>query len=176
MSLKSPSRYSILNPQSLLHFAPSRAPREITLADGTQVGRGELVAQAHFWNEHLPRSQGAEIATGLAKLRGSLHQLARSVQEKPDLSEVRAIYGEVGFLPEARLPQFRRILEGLGFELIPGERPGWNPCRRAFWRNAVSWWYLRTFNMAASQRTHLRQVRRCEAWISREQLLARYGH
>lgn len=176
MSLKSPSNYSIMNPQSLLHFAPRRAPRAITLADGTRVDRGEFVAEAHFWNEHLPRSKGAELSAGLAMMRGSLQQLARSIQDQPNLGEVRAVFGEVGFLPEARLPQFRRILEGLGFEMVSGERPGWNPFHRAFWRNAVSWWYLHKFNTAASKQTRLRQVRRCEAWISREQLLARYGH
>jgi len=176
MSLKSPTVDSILNPKSLIHFARSQAPRTLSLADGTRVAGGELVAEAHLWNEHLPRSNGRELSTGLAMMRLSLRQLARSVQNQPGLEEVRAIYGEMGLLSETRLPQLRRIMNELGFELIPGERPGWNPFRRAFWRNVLSWYYLRKFNSTASKQIRLRQVRRCEVWISREQLLAKYGH
>ena len=178
MALKSVSAYSysLLNAECLLHFAPCATPRGLTLADGTRVARGEVVAETHLWNEHLPRSTGDELTTGLASMRGSLHQLASSMQTHPDLEAVRAIHGEMGLVTESRLPQLRRIMEGLGFELIPGERPGWNPCRRAFWRNAVSWWYLRKYNGAAAKHLHLGHVRRCEVWMSREQLLARYGH
>jgi hypothetical protein len=177
MPLKTGSAYSyaLLNADCLLHFAPCATPRGLTLADGTRVAPGEVVAEAHLWNEHLPRSTGGELATGMARMRGSLQQLAGAVQAHPDLEAVRAIYGEMGLVPETRLPQLRRILNELGFELIPGERPGWNLCRRAFWRNAVSWWYLRKYNASAAQQLRLRQVRRCEVWMSRDQLLARYG-
>jgi hypothetical protein len=174
MSLKESRGYSA-DPRCLLRIARARSPRALTLTDGTRLDAGELVVGTHLWNEHLPR-EGASLAPGLALMRGSLQELARFLQAQPELSDARAIYGEMGFLPDARLPQARRIAERLGFELVPGERPGWNPLSRAFWRNAVSWWYLRKFNPAGLRQTGFGRMRRCEAWMSRDQLLARYGH
>jgi hypothetical protein len=175
MSMKAVANYPVINPRCLMHIVGGHAPRAVRLADGTTVDKGEAIAQMHFWNEHLPRSTGGVTSAVLAVTRESLEELASRMQQMPNFREARAIYGEMGFLPESRLPQFQRILEGLGLELVPGDRPGLNPFCRAFWRNTVSWWYLRKFNVAASKQLRVQQIRRCEVWISREQLLARYG-
>jgi hypothetical protein len=135
------------------------------------------VLQTHLWNEHLPRA-GAGLTPGRALLRdfrASLAELARFLEARPELDGVRAIYGEVGFFPEARLPQARRIAAALGYDLVVGERPGWNPTRAAFWRNVNSWRLLRAFNPASLERTGFGRMRRCEVWMSRERLRALYG-
>lgn len=166
------------DPRCLLKIARTHTPRAITLADGTELQSGELVVATHLWNEHLPARSNPGLTPGLALLQGSresLRELARFLQTRPELDRVRAIYGEVGFLSDARLPQAQRIADRLGFDLVPGERPGWNPLRSAFWRNIESWWYLRRFNPASLERTGFGNLRRCEVWMSREQLLSRYG-
>jgi hypothetical protein len=175
MSLKSSSEYVVLDPRCLLRAVGRQSPRAITLADGAQVNQGDLVAETHLVNEHLPRHTGAEPAAGWPMMRLSLSELARRIEAESDLAGARALYGEIGFLPDDRLPQFDRILRGLGFELVPGERPGLNPLRRAFWRNVLSLGYLLRFNARAARPAGFRAVRRCQAWMSRDALLDRYG-
>ena len=162
------------NPRCLLKITPARSPRAVTLADGTRLAAGDPVVGTHLWNAHLP-GERAGLASILAQMNDSLRELARHLQAQPDLGDARALYGEMGFFPEERLPLARQIAERLGFELVPGERPGWNPVRRAFWRNAVSWWLLRRCNPAWLREIGFGRMRRVEAWMSREQLLARYG-
>jgi hypothetical protein len=166
------------DPRCLLRIVHGQSPRALVLADGARIAAGDVVLKAHLWNEHLPSPSDEGLTRGFFLLRDgqtSLQQLARFLESRPDLDEVRAIYGEVGFLSDDRLPQARRIAARLGFELIAGERPGWNPFQTAFWRNIESWRLLRRFNPAGLERTGFAQLRRCEAWLSREQLLARYG-
>lgn len=165
------------DPRCLLRIKHGRNAWPVVLADGTIVGPGEAVLTMHLWNEHLPARSDA-LAPGLALLRDgetTLRQLVRFLESRPDLDQVRAIHGEIGFLSDARLPQAQRIASRLGFQLVPGERPGWNPLRRSFWRNVESWRLLRRFNPESLERSGFGHLRRCEAWMSREYLRAEYG-
>ena len=162
------------NPRCLLRIATARSPRAVTLADGTRLEAGDPVVGAHLWNAHLP-GERAGLASILAQMGESLRELAHHLQAQPDLGDARALYGELGFFPEERLPLAQQLMARLGFELVPRERPGWNPFRRAFWRNVQSWRLLRRFNPAQLDAVGFGRMRRCEAWMSREQLLARYG-
>lgn len=169
------SRVFTPDPRCLLKISEAVSPRALTLADGTRLRAGERVVGAHLWNEHLPSRAEMGLATQLTRMRTSLRALAHEVEARPDLHGSRAVYGEIGFVPEARLREAQRAASRLGFELHVGEQPRWNPLRRAFWQNAVSWWFLRRFNPARLDQVGFGQMRRCEVWMSREQLLARYG-
>jgi hypothetical protein len=166
------------DPRSLLKIDRRPSPRAVTLADGTELAPGDPLVTTHLWNEHLPLRADAGLATGLELLRdgrSSLRELARHVAADPELAGARAIYGEMGFVADEQMDQARRIVGELGFELVPGERPGWNPLRDAFWRNVVSWWYLKRFNPARLRRLEFGRMRRCEMWMSLDTLFARYG-
>src|ERR1700722_18369879 len=52
------------NPTCIFRLDITRAPRDVTLRDGTAVHAGDRVARLHFWNEQIPAipPDGATIA------------------------------------------------------------------------------------------------------------------
>jgi len=159
----------------LLKITRSLSPREVNFADGTRLLQGDSVVATHLWNDHLPSPGTAGLSSHVSQLRGSLAELASYLQTEPELIEARAIYAEMGFLPDDRLHQARRVARQLGFDFRIGEQPRWNPLRRAFWRNTLSWWFLRKHNPAVLKHNSFGRMRRCEVWMSRSELLSRYG-
>src|SRR5439155_7900751 len=57
------SYYDIRNftddPQCVLRVGPMPAHMPVSLSDGTEIRKGELVGALHLWNEHVPRYSGS---------------------------------------------------------------------------------------------------------------------
>lgn len=158
-----------------ISFGPSL--REIALRDGTRVGVGDPIVHLHLWNERLlelpPR--GESLGWGRYLLQRGAHSLqllARHLERNPNV-EVVALRGELGFVTQLR--SIRPALERLGFEVLLKESPGWRLWRRAFWDNFYSYLLLWTFGPRSLWGKRLGQLQRVEVWMSRAELLARFG-
>jgi hypothetical protein len=112
------------NPTCIFRLDISRAPRKLTLRDGTVVSEGDRVARLHFWNEQIPTlpEDGATIAWARRMKQAigdSLHELARYLATRPDLADVAVICGYVPSGTRSQSRQVARIMGYYGFETIP---------------------------------------------------------
>jgi len=111
------------NPTCIFRLDITRAPRKLTLGDGTVVSEGDRVARLHFWNEQIPTlpQDGATIAWARRMKQAigdSLHELARYLATRPDLADVAVICGYVPSGTRSQSGQVARIMAYYGFETI----------------------------------------------------------
>lgn len=168
------------DPRCYLRAARLRCPRDLVLSDGAHLRIGDPLLALHLWNERLAGAAqaSAPLGWGMVLARGSafsLQELARFLTLHREFDNVRGLYGEMGFIDQARIEQARRIAGKLGFDLIEREQPGWNVFQRAFWENVFSWWMMWAFNAGSRADKSFAQLRRCELWMSRARLIERYG-
>lgn len=164
----------------ILRVGIGHSERDVHLADGTAIARGERIGELHLWNERLPRmgARGADMHWAVAMRRGlshSLRLLAEHVQDDPTWNDVRAFRGETAMEPRWIDPSGRDVLGRLGLELQP-RRAG--SCLRRFgdfWENFYTWWLIWTFAPGSLRNKRFRQIQRCQVWVSRPRLLAEYG-
>ncbi len=88
------------DPACIFRIEIDRADRRVALADGTFLQPGQRVARLHFWNEHIPLLPPKTGAMRWARhvyqsIGTSLHELARYLDGRPDLSDVDVICGDV---------------------------------------------------------------------------------
>jgi hypothetical protein len=164
----------------VFRVAVTRAPYSALLADGTFVRVGEPIGSLHFWNEHLARFPHAGPDLHWAKImqlrvRRSLEELCRHVEENPAWAEVTAIRAEAA-LPRRPLagPQLQRVARRFGFEArhappVPRGRVS------LVAENILLWGFARAYNPLALSRHHLLQGRQ-ELWLSRKALIANYSY
>jgi hypothetical protein len=112
------------SPTCIFRLDISRAPRKLTLRDGTVVSEGDRVARLHFWNEQIPTlpERGATIAWARRMKRAigdSLHELACYLATRPDLADVAVVCGYVPSGTRSQSGQVARIMGYYGFETIP---------------------------------------------------------
>lgn len=167
------------DPHSILRLSRSRSPRDVVLAEGRRIQKGEALLVMHFRNEQLASTPGggASLEWGLVFFRGALQSfrlLARFLSAHRDFDDVRAIYADFGFVQDDRMEQMGRLATRLGFDFIPRERPGWDVRQRAFWDNLFSWWLVWTYNPVSLVGKSFAHMRRCELWMSRERLREKY--
>ncbi len=165
------------DPRCLLRIGFGEARHPVQLSDGTFIRTGETVGDLHFWNEHLPRFPplGPDLRwakTVEDRARHSLETLARHVAQDPCWADIQAFRGNIALSRmRARLRQMRRVADRYGFEVK--DDPAMGPLR-ALGEDMVIWALTRAFNPVAGRRQGFLRQRR-EVWISRRQLLARYG-
>ena len=111
------------NPTCIFRLDISRAPRQLTLRDGTVVSEGDRVARLHFWNEQIPPlpEDGATIGWARRMQRAiaiSLDELARYLAEQPDLADVAIVCADVPSATRSQSGQLARIMAYYGFETI----------------------------------------------------------
>jgi hypothetical protein len=116
------------NPTCIFRLDITRAPRDVTLRDGTAVHAGDRVARLHFWNEQIPAipPDGATIAWARRMkqaIAGSLDELARYLATRPDLADVAVICGYVPSGTQSQSGQVARIMGYYGFEAIAETEP-----------------------------------------------------
>lgn len=164
----------------ILRLALSRNHRERMLSDGTVVRAGDLVVELHFWNEHIPRMgrEGPDLAWGLTfyrRLRHSLQELARYVEQTPALQNVVAFYGETSIAFDIHGQRYGEVLRRLGFDFVP--LPPTHIWQRIghFFQHLYVWALIWTFNPVSLKRKDLFAAQRGEMWISRQRLMERYG-
>jgi hypothetical protein len=103
----------------------------------------------------------------------SLHALAFYVESEPALRQIRALRGEAALSARLGISQVQRVAERFGFERVP---TNFSRCQRlyALGESCTLWALTRAFNPAAvSRQPFLRDHH--ELWISRADLLGRYG-
>lgn len=162
----------------ILRIALARSAEEITLSDGTRIGKGEVVGELHLWNEHIPPMDegGPSLEWALKSRRlliASLKKLATYLEDEPQFESVRAFRGETAF-PREGLER-RALFERLGFDLVRMDRIGRLKRFGEFWENVYTWGLIWTFNPGSLRRKDFFHLERVQLWISRQALLERYG-
>jgi hypothetical protein len=165
-------------PDCLLRISLGRAEEDTRLGDGTAVSRGDPIVELHLWNEQLP--SGADLTLARSnrlrrRMLSSLVELARYLEAEPSLAAVVAVRGRILCLNNSQIEAFSHLAAAAGFELIElGEAGGVARRLHDFLENLLHWALAWTFNPNALRAKGLRQSR-CEVWISRRALAARYA-
>ena len=162
----------------ILRVALGKSKEEITLSDGTKIGKGEVVGELHFWNERIPPmdEEGPSLEWALKfhrLLMASLKKLAIYLENEPQFESVRAFRGETTFSKESL--EGRALFERLGFDLVRMDRTGKLKRFGEFWENFYAWGLIWTFNPGSLRRKDFFRLERAQLWISRQALLERYG-
>ena len=105
-----------------------RGPKEVRLADGTHIRRGELFGELHYWNEHMPSLAEGKPALAWAltadhAVRQSLHFLAEFVETDPRYRQVQVFGGEMGGMPVRGMRMLASGGRRYGFEARPDDPP-----------------------------------------------------
>jgi hypothetical protein len=111
------------NPTCVFRLDINRAPRSLTLRDGTRVSAGQRIARLHFWNEQIPPVPKSGPTIGWARqmqraMETSLRELARYVSSHADLDDVAAVLGDAPSGTRAQREQLARIMARFGFEAV----------------------------------------------------------
>jgi hypothetical protein len=150
----------------------------MTLSDGTEIGAGEPIGTLHLWNEHLqPYTNGGPDFAWANDMRRrvfrSLQLLAAAVESDPAWRHVQAFRGDATLSRRLGEVQIRRLAERHGFERVATSLTLLGQLHLI--GNSFNAWALTSaFNPAALERQGFLRGR-CEVWMSRRALLARYG-
>lgn len=166
-------------PGCLLRIAIGRAAAGLCLSDGYEIARGAEIIELHLWNEHLSglssRLGSLGRAAALRRQIGiSLRELAGHVKSQPSLAGIVALRARTAFVSRNGLEKLLRIARAYGFDTVISGAPNSLVMRlHDFSENLLIWALAWTFNPAALRRNGLLRPR-CELWISRHALTARY--
>lgn len=164
----------------IIRVALGTADRDLCLADGTQIRKGNVIGELHLWNEHLPRASESETAVAWAlEIRRlfavSLALLAQYVEVDPRFRDVPAFHGGVSFANQfQRDAKVGRVMAWFGIETLPSEPTPFENLHE--FGNAL-------FTLAVIHAFHLGGLfvaaplrrRQYEIWLSRRVLLERYS-
>ena len=164
-------------PYCLLRARRTTTPHPVVLPTGV-VPAGAPMVELHLWNEHIPPlpPEGPTVAWAIQvrrRLVRSFQALARQMPQDPRLAGAQ-ILGGVTVLPLASAHGSGvRLFEQLGFVIQP-YRP---PLGRfgEFWQNLYLWAIMWAFNEPTLAQRSLLRLRRCEVWMTSDELLRRYG-
>ena len=142
-------------------FRISRRPYAgpvLTLPDGSQLSEGAPAAELHIYSKRLVALAELSALTGLRGVQNSLHDVAQALEERPEFRDVQLIYA---------LTIFAGVLGPMGFrsQALPDARQA-----RVM---AVFFNLLRV--LYGAKNTDSQQLLPAVIWMSRSDLLARYG-
>jgi hypothetical protein len=166
--------------ECILRIAFAKNDHEISLSDGTHIPAGETIGELHFWNEHIPpmTAAGPDLTWALnfqRRLIRSLAELAEYVDKNPEFSDVRAFRGELFFGSRCKVLQMSKSVKRCGFEII--SKAGWSGLLSffsCFWEIVYNMMLVWAFNPASLKDKKLRELKRCQLWMSRRVLLDKY--
>ncbi|HEX3537033.1 MAG TPA: hypothetical protein VHU15_09715 [Stellaceae bacterium] len=166
------------DPRCVLRAATIPAPAAAALSDGTVIEAGALIGELHLWNEHLPRyaKVGPDLGWACTARRRFIHSmrlLAARAEYDPELRQVPAFRAEAMLATRLGLTQLERLAGRLGFEAI-AIAPTTLGALHTLGASLNVWCLTRAFNPGALPRQRWRRERH-ELWISRAELIARYG-
>ncbi|HTZ36901.1 MAG TPA: hypothetical protein VMB84_12790 [Stellaceae bacterium] len=166
------------DPQCVLRVGRTQARTRTLLADGTEIGIGEIIGTVHFWNEHLPPFPpcGPDLRWAAEMRRRvvrSLRELARFVEREPEWRELPAFRAEAALSSRLGDIQLRRVVGRLGFECV-SDPSGWFRHLHDVGACFTSWGLTRVHNPAALSRQHFFRAYH-DLWIGRTMLMSRYG-
>jgi hypothetical protein len=126
-------------PDCIFRAQLSRLSSDVLLSDGTIGRSGDRVIDLHLWNEQIPVAPitGYSLAWGCRFSRGfakSLGELAQSLANKPELSDINIIRANINLDP------LYRIAARHGFETVrdPIKLSPWEHAHR-FGQNILCW-------------------------------------
>lgn len=111
------------SPDCLFRIQIISSADDLLLSDGVTVRAGDRLINLHVWNEQFPRfpRQRPTLAWARRVDRAfdiSLHELDAYLAARPDLNDVVAICGNMGFSSAARSAQLARYVGRFGFERV----------------------------------------------------------
>ena len=118
------------NPQCVFRIGLARAEQPFPLPDGSVIRAGDEILELHLWNEHIPAMghEGPTLAWARqvrAALSASFVELARYLEQHPELRHVRAICGDMHLSTRQQRDQLARIVARYGFIVVDSRtRPG----------------------------------------------------
>lgn len=165
------------NLDCLLRVAMHRTEKNLVLTDAIHLRPGEIIAELHLWNEHIPRIPGAGPNLSWAvltqrRMRQSLALLAAQIRSDPRLYQVRVFHARALFgngKSQARMERFAKLY---GFELARAPLPGSR--LRNLGECLHHWAMIRAFNPGALAGLRLTNMACHQLWISRDALLLRF--
>jgi ceramide glucosyltransferase len=168
------------NEECLLRLSVIKNERDVILADGTTVCRGDVIGELHLWNEHVPPvpGEGPSLAWALSfqrRMIRSLRELAACIQAEPRLREIKAFRGENSFGGRQGQLQATDLIKRWGFELVPkaqpiGIRQGFADFfQRLYMLGLV--WAFKSYKVNRS----LKEMMQGRLWVSRRKLITDYG-
>ncbi|NOZ29420.1 MAG: glycosyltransferase [Chloroflexi bacterium] len=165
----------------ILRIALHKSDEEVLLSDGTRVLPGDLIGELHLWNEHIPPMppEGPDLIwafTFRRRMARSLAALAAYVESDPRFRDVKAFRGILAIGSGDGLAQAARAADRWGFDLLDQQEPAGLLTRfLSFWQKLYTWGIIWTFNPSSLNGKNLRRLKHRRFWISRKQLLDRYG-
>lgn len=170
----------VSDPNCILRLSFWRSRSAIKIAEGLEVKKGELIGELHLWNEQIPviPPEGPDLKWGYEiakKLNYSLGLLAQAIEDGvPMTDEIRILGGEIA-LPKDKAKQIEMLLAHLGFILNSEKSAGFWKRFAHFWQNLYSMALIWAYNPVSLRKKSLFRMRRYRIWVSKEELLRRYG-
>ena len=109
------------HPDCILRIGIAPLDRTVSFADGRCGQAGDRLVDLHLWNEHIPpmSQEGASVGWARRMHRGmifSLRELARFLDVRRDLDDIRLLRANTNFVGPRRRAQNVRLMRGYGFE------------------------------------------------------------
>jgi hypothetical protein len=167
------------SPKCIFRFQLIKSHDGFVLDDGVFVKEGDRILDLHIWNEHVPiMDEGGPTIAFIRRLSGcidaSLAQLASYLSAREDLSDVKAIRGNLVFASKHRVSQLAKIASSYGFEHIPRETsPSLRERLHLFGENILISMLVMMRN-PQSLRVDTLMRDRTRTFLSRYELLRRY--
>ena len=117
-------------PECVFRIGTGHAEQSWKLPEGTEIRAGDDIIELHLWNEHMPAMgpHGPTVAWARQVNRAiasSLSELARYIEQRPELHQVVAICGDMHLGSKQRRAQLERIVARYGFLTVETcARPG----------------------------------------------------
>jgi YkoP domain len=168
------------NPACLFRIQIVTSADDVALSDGVTVHAGDRVVNLHVWNEQFPRFLRHRPTLAWARRVDrafdiSLRELSDYLAARPDLGDVVAICGNMGFSPAARSKQLARYVGRFGFERVAAPRAAsLRQHMHLFGENILISMMVLARNAAALRADTLRRDRTL-VFMSRWTLQRRYG-
>ena len=166
------------DPACLLRVAPGTAATMVRLADETRLLPRNPILELHLWNEQLPRRRGGDGLGWAVRFRTmldhSLRLLATEIATDPALADIRALRADTAFVTRGRGRRLARIATAYGFAAPTGDADGTVRLHRHLGEDLLVWALALACNPLSLRGKLLRRERH-ELWISRDELLRRYG-
>lgn len=166
--------------ECLFRISVGEARAGVQLSDGTVIRLGDPILELHLWNEHVPAMPAAGPSAAWANqmkrlIRRSLILTALYLEQERALAPIVALHGAPPFRSRLGTAQMVRAAKRFGFDLVePSEPATWRSLVHEFFDGMLLWALLHAFNPSA-QRPNGAARHRYHLWISRQQLLCRFG-
>jgi hypothetical protein len=168
------------DPDCIFRIELRRLDHPITLSDGTELLPGEEIVQLHFWNERIPRYDGAganfQWARQFSRLLGhSLRELS-SFLSRHDLKAVRGVRADVALGTSEHMDQVLRFCDHFGFRPLRNTMPVTaRSLLHRFGENILIGLLILAHNRRAFRLDCLRRSR-ADVFLPRAKLDERFGH